>query len=290
MGFPEKYLRELEVLRDLGYSDAAILDDIEIIDSTRYESVSSRWGIDQYGLNRKRFSIALYHLMPTTRELHPFAGQAVVEYLHDLLHRYPTLEVLQSSTNIDSYEAAFREARSLGSEYFFLLSVEESERSFTTVLDQYLTGTGKKLRTYKVFRTGNDRVQDNFNILADRVFSAFPLRGVLLARQFDLGVVDLGLYEQLETGQELAIVRKGKVRLQNNSIGVAADQEDILGTFSVGTLDELISEGTVQKKSFFDLINAEDEIIATTQPEESYQSPEEGEPGLLRRILDFVGL
>ena len=290
MGFPEKYMKELEVLRELGYTDARILDDIEIIGATRYDSVSAQWEIDQYGLDRKRFSIALYHLMPATRELHPFAGQAAAAYLHDLFQRYPTLEILQTTLNVNSFESAFREARSLGSDYFLLMHIEESERSFTTVLEQYLTSTGKRLRTYSVFRTGNDRVQDNFNILADRVFEALPLRGNLLGRQFDLGVIDLGGYDELDTGQELSIVRKGKVSLRNDRIGVTADERDILGTFTVKALDETISEGTVAKRSFFDLINAGDEIIPLVPKAEPPPAEEAGEPGLLRRMLNFAGL
>jgi len=290
MGFPEKYMKELEVLRNLGYTDAQILDDIEIIGSTRYDSVSARWGIDQYGLDRKRFSLALYHLIPASRELHPFAGEAAAAYLHDLFQRYPTLDMLETTLDVASYESAFREARSLGSDYFLLMHIEESERSFTTVLDQYLTGTGKLLRTYRVFRTGNDRVQDNFNILADRVFEALPLRGNLLARQFDRGVIDLGKYDEMEAGQELAIVRKGKVHLRNDQIGVTADEGDVLGSFSVDALDEIISAGTVTKRSFFDLINAGDEIIPVLPPSEPPQPAEAGEPGLLRRVLNFIGL
>jgi hypothetical protein len=290
MGFPEKYMKELEVLRDLGYTDARILDDIEIIGSTRYDSVSAAWDIDQYALDRKRFSLALYHLMPATRELHPFAGHAAAAYMHDLLKRYPTLDVLENTLNVDSFEDAFREARGLGADYFLLMHIEESERSFTTVLEQYLTSTGKRLSTYRVFRTGNDRVQDNFNILARRVFEALPLRGNLLARQFDSGVIDLGLYDELEVGQELAIVRKGKVRLSSDRIGVTADDRDILGSFTVEILDEVLCQGIVAKHSFFDLINAGDEIIPALPPPEPAQGAEEGEQGLLRRLLNFIGL
>ena len=60
--------------------------------------------------------------------------------------------------------------------------------------------------------------------------------------------------------------------------------------FSVEILDELVSAGTVHKRSFFDLINPGDEIIANVPPQESPEAAEEGEPGLLRRIMDFVGL
>jgi hypothetical protein len=157
-------------------------------------------------------------------------------------------------------------------------------------VEQYLTSTGKLMTTYRVFRTGNDRVQDNFNIMADRVFSALPLRGSLLARRFDRGIIDLGLYDQLETGQELSIVRKGKIRLRNDRIGVTADERDVLGSFTVEALDEVVSEGTVSKRSFFDLINAGDEIIPLLPSAEPPQAEDEDRQGLWRRVLNYVGL
>jgi len=288
MGFPVKYMKELEVLRDLGYTDPIILDDIEIIAGSRYESVEAAWGIDQYSLDRKRFSVALYHLLPATRELHPFAGRAAAEYLHDLLQRYPALELLDTALNVDGVESAFRKARGLGSDYFLMLHIEESERSFTAVLEMYLTATGKLLQSYRVFRTGNDRVQDNLNILAERFFDALPLKGTLLARQFDRGVIDLGKHDGLEPAQVLSIVKKGRLRLENSRIGLTTNREDILGTFTVSAVDENISEGTVQKRSFFDLINSGDEIIALV-PEPPPEQIEEGEPGLLRRLISVIG-
>ena len=289
MGYPEKYMKELEVLRDLGYTETVISDDIEIISAERYDSVSARWGVDQYDLDRRRFSAVLFHLVPATREVHPFAGQEVAAYLHDLLLRYPTIELLQPAKDVDNFESAFREARRTDCDYFLLMHVEESERSFLTVVDQYLTATGKKLRTYQVFRTGNDRIQENCKILAARLFDALPIRGGLLARQFDRGVVDLGKVDGLEQGQELAIVRKGGVRLRNDVIGVIADYEDILGEFTVEQVDEVVSEGIVVKRSFFDLINAGDEIVVLNGAQEDEQPQEEMEPGLLRRVLNLIG-
>jgi hypothetical protein len=108
--------------------------------------------------------------------------------------------------------------------------------------------------------------------LAERFFDALPRMGTLLARQFDRGVIDLGKHEELELGQELSIVKKGKVRLKNSEIGLTTSREDILGTFTVTALDENISEGTVKKHSFFDLINSGDEIIALV-PEPATSRP-----------------
>jgi tetratricopeptide (TPR) repeat protein len=292
MGFPVKYQKELEVLRDLGFVDSIILDNIEIVESSTYDSVSAQWGVDQYALDKKRYSLAVYHLSSATREVHPYAGRITAEYFVDLLRRFPTIDVLDTSLNVDTYERAFREARSLDADYFLVLHLEESERSVTTIADQYLAATGKLLGSYKVFRTGNDRVQDNFNLLSERVHQALPLKATLLDRQFDLGLIDLGRMDGLEEGQELAIVKKGRVRLRNDGIGPTAEEADILGTFTVSRLDENVSEGTVAKKSFFDLINPGDELILPPDGAEEQPSrePEEIDKGLLRRLLGLIGL
>ena len=76
--------------------------------------------------------------------------------------------------------------------------------------------------------------------------------------------------------------------MENSKIGLTAGLEDILGTFTVTAVDENISEGTVQKRSFFDLINSGDEIIAPISEPPPAQI-EKGEPGLLRRLLSFIG-
>ncbi len=292
MGFPVKYQKELEVLRDLGFVDSIILDNIEIVESSNYDSVSAQWDLDQYALDKKRYSLAVYHLSTATREVHPNAGRITAEYFVDLLRRFPSIEVLETMLNVDTYEAAFREARRLQADYFLVLHLEESERSVTTVADQYLAATGKRLVSYKVFRTGNDRVQDNFNLLSERVHQALPLKATLLDRQFDRGVIDLGSMDGLEEGQELAIVKRGRTRLRNDGIGVTAEEVDILGTFTVSRLDENVSEGTVAKKSFFDLINPGDELIPPPErvTEQPAREPEEVDTGFLRRLLGLIGL
>jgi len=292
MGFPGKYKRELEVLRDLGYEDTVISDDIEIIESSNYDSVAARWAIDQYGLEKKRYSIALYHLATASRTMHSFSGQVTAEYLKDLLQRYPDLALMETALNVDHLDSAFAEARQAAADYFLVAHIEESERSFTVVLDMHLAGTGKLLRTFRVFRTGNDRVQDCFNIIADRFHEILPLKATLLVRQFDRGVIDLGTNEGLEQAQEFAIVKKGRVQIRHDTIGLTTEEQQVIGTFTVTELDEQICEGTIAKKSFFDHVNSGDEIILLPSDSgpEGEQITEEEDTGLFRRLLGLIGL
>ncbi len=288
LGFPIKFQKELEVLRNLGYTDTEIVDYIEIIKNETYDSVAADWGVDQYALEKNKFLLSVYHL-PGSRQIHPNAGVILTDYFKDLLYRYENIEIVDEGTQSSSFESAFRQARAGGSDYFLILRFEEFDRSFTVNLEQYLSRTGTLLKKYHVFRTGNERILDTFVTLTRQFQQQLPIRGRLLKRQFDRGLVDLGLFDGIEPDQEFIVVKQGKVTLKNDRIGFFVEDEDILGTISILKLDENLAEGKIIKLSFFDLINPGDEIIEPL-PKEEKQEPEEPNQGLLRRLLSLIGL
>jgi hypothetical protein len=291
MGYPDKYRQELRVLRDLGYDDSIILDDLEIIDSQSWDWVSSRWDVNQYELDKRRFGLRVFHLRPESRELHPQAGEAASGVFSDLLRRYDTINVAVEPTTVEDFQEAFRSARDSGVDYFVLVSVQETERSFTVRLSQYLAVTGKQLVSDGVYRTGNDRVLEALDTLADRFASRLPLKGTLLERRFDRGIVDLGRLDGLEAGVQLVIVKKGAAVLDNRSIGFVYADQDRVGEFTVTALDENLAEGTVARREFFDLINPGDELFLPPPGEPEKPPPEsEEDTGLLRRLLSLIGL
>lgn len=291
LGFPVKFWKELEVLKNLGYKDAVIQDDLEIVQSQLDASVAFQWELDQYALERKTFAIAVFCLPTVTAEMHPFAGTVLVDYLKDQLRRYDTLRVPEAEPVAASFEDAFQKGRDLQSDYFLLLELEESERSFTLTLEQYLSGTGKRIATYRTFRTGNDRVLEAATLLTGRIHDALPLWGRLVSRRFDLGIVDLGTMDGLKKDDKLIIVKKGRVRLSSSEVGLSIDEADIVGDFQAVRLDERIAEGTLSKRSFFDLVNPGDELVfQPAKPAEQQPKPVPESPGLLRRIYRFLGL
>jgi tetratricopeptide (TPR) repeat protein len=290
MGFPVKFQKELEVLGKLGYKDPAILDDIEIIRSQLYDSVAFQWDLDQYALERKVFTIAVFALPAATSEIHPFTGTALVEYLKDQLRRYDTLRIPEGEPLSGSFEEAFQKARDVQSDYFLLLQFEESERSITLTLEQYLSRTGKKIAAYRVFRTGNNRIQEAATLLAARLHAALPPWARLVARRFDLGIADLGTMDGLKKEDKLIVVKKGRVRLSSNEVGLTVNDGDIIGDFQVARLDERVAEGVLSKRSFFDLVNPGDELVfQPARPPEPTPKVTQENIGLLRRIYRFLG-
>jgi hypothetical protein len=171
-----------------------------------------------------------------------------------------------------------------------MLELEESERSFTLTMEQYLSGTGKRIATYRTFRTGNDRVLEAATLLTGRIHDALPPWGRLVSRRFDLGIVDLGSMDGLKKDDKLIIVKKGRVRLSSSEVGLSVDEADIVGDFQAGRLDERIAEGTLSKRSFFDLANPGDELVfQPAKPPEQQPKPVQESPGLLRRLYRFLG-
>ena len=71
-----------------------------------------------------------------------------------------------------------------------------------------------------------------------------------------------------------------------------------LGTWKTAALDENVAEGSVRKRSFFDLINPGDELVrlapakapASGPAEAAAEAAAKADQGLLRRLLRLVGL
>jgi tetratricopeptide (TPR) repeat protein len=293
LGYPAKYRQELEVLRRLGFQDTAVTDGIEIVDSQLQDTVAADWGLDQYALERRGYSLAAFCLPREVRELHPFAGRQLVEYLKDQLRRFDTVLVPEAEPLSPSFEEAFRRARGLGADYFLILRFEESERSFSAELEQYLGRTGTRVATYRAFRTGNDRIQECLGLLTSQLEAALPAWGRLVTREFDRGLIDLGRLDGIKAADKLLVVKRGRVRLRNDGVGLAMEEKDVVADYQVVRPDERVSEGILSRRSFFDLTNPGDEVVFQPAPASGAppaEAPAEASAGLLRRLYRLLGL
>jgi tetratricopeptide (TPR) repeat protein len=293
LGYPAKYRQELEVLLRLGFKDPAVTDGIEIVDSQLEDTVAAGWRQDQYALERRGYSLAAFTIPSPMRDLHPFAGRQLVEYLKDQLRRFDTVLVADSEPLAQSFEESFRRARGLGADYFLILRFEESERSFLAELEQYLGRTGTRVATYRAFRTGNDRIQECLGLLTSQLEAALPAWGRLVAREFDAGLIDLGRLDGIKAEDKLVVVKRGKVRLRNDGVGLAMEEKDVVADYQVVRPDERVSEGILSRRSFFDLSNPGDEVVFQPAPAGGtapQEPPAEASAGLLRRLYRLLGL
>ena len=274
LGYPIKYLMELLLLRDYYQSrETKVLDDIEVYTSRVEESVSNRWAdrlkphrdpdkiFDQFAIAKSTHSIYLAVLKGNQRVIHPDAARELGLRVKDLLEWFDSLTIRANGLEFESFDMVFKNAREAEADFFLILRFFESERSFQLDGDLYLARTGSQLKGYSVFRTGNDRIREALTRFSTQIQESFPLRGALLAREFDRGIVNLGTMQQIKVGDTFDIIKKGKLNYKPDTIGFSFEQGDVLGSFTVGQTDENLSEGTITPSSFFDRINPGDEVV-----------------------------
>lgn len=261
LGFPAKYLSELQVLAKLGVKDTFVSDQVESFSSLLADSVSHAWGYDQYNLDRSRYSIPVFTIAGRNRLVHPVASEDIARDFGSLLGRYDTINVPDDSPLVNGFDEAFRAARGASTDYFAILSVDEADRSFSVTADIYLSRTGASIASFSTFRTGNDRVRDSLMKIAAQVAGLLQPRGILLVRKFGQGAIDLGTFQGIAKDSKLVIVKQGGVALQADGPGLTYDEKDVVGDFIVTATDEGVSEGKVAPRGYFDYVNAGDQVV-----------------------------
>ncbi len=260
-GFPMKYLNELEILKGLGLADRRINDDIAYYKTKSIGRVSEKWGIDQHDLDERSLSIQVFTVSPRNSLIHPASAGIVARFFHDIIDGYGKLRVRNVEPSVGSFEEAFRAAREAKDDFFVILTFDEGERTFSARCRLYLAKTGALMADLSVERTGNDRVRDALLKLGSTLNDLLPIRGVLIRKQFDRGVVDLGGFQGVKVKDTLVIVKAGKATLESGTLGYRYSENDVVGTLVVDGVDEAVSEGTLEKKSFYDYISTGDDVL-----------------------------
>ncbi len=281
-GAPSKYLRELEVLASVEEGEDRFLSDrIESFRSALSETPAREWGVDQFSLERLPFGINLF-VSPEQSDLsHPDGAVVYGEYLRDRLISREMLSVPRPAAIADGFAQAYGTARASGSDYFLIVGVEEVGRSIRLDVELFLSRTGEELGRFRSYRTGNDRIERAVGAVVDAVATSLPLRGRLLERRGELGLVSLGSLDGLEVDDELVIVREGGVMLSAEEPGYRFSESESVGRFVVTRTDALVSEGTVSRRGFFDLISVGDVVV---------RAPSEDAPAVTQQTPVFPAL
>lgn len=260
LGFGAEYLAQLEFLNQIGKSDTSISDSISAEKSALADSVSNTWGVDQFTLQREPYTISIFYTDQGSM-IHYLAEGYLASYLRDEFQSTENISISGQPTAVDSFSQAFQDAYNAGTDYFVIFNFDESQRYFKVSGEIYASSTGTKVGSEQFYRTGNDRVTNALDSVVTSIDSLLPLRGKLINRNFDTGLIDLGYEDGLKKGDKLLIVKNGDLTLAKDRFGFDYPQSAVIGDFAVTKTDALVSEGTVTKNGFFDLINPEDWVI-----------------------------
>jgi tetratricopeptide (TPR) repeat protein len=286
LGYKAKYLSYIEGIVAEGTENEDIRDELEIHRSLQENSIAQSWGLGQFGLQRNEYRVGVFYI-PSESSMEKFAGERVASELFvDFLSSLERITIPGlKAQNVSSFAEAFGNARTRGDEYFILLSFEETARSFTVHANMYMAFNGAELERTKVYRTGNDKVGDAIDRTARNIHGTLPLRGNLLRREFDKGLIDIGALDGLKTDDELLILPPEAVVLSRERLGFEYSETDIVGRFTVTAVDDLVTEGRIEGLGFFDYVNEGDICIIPGDAPASSSPDEEARGGLYQELL-----
>ncbi|WP_455381332.1 tetratricopeptide repeat protein [Salinispira pacifica] len=283
-GFRAKYVSELKVLKNLGYTDKTVTDRLEIFSSMLHDTVSADWNIDQFSLERNNTSIMVFVDPGKSVFTHPDAGGYFGSYLRDLLLGYELTASPAPAQLISRFSDAFAAARRTGSDYFIVLSVDEGDRTLSLSATLYLSRTGAPTASFTVYRSGNGRVEKATARLADLVDSTLPLSGKLVARNFDRGVIDLGAMHDIKKDDAFNIIQAGQLSRNSDGTAFVYPPEALIGTFTVERVDDAVAEGTIKRTGISDLINTGDLVVPVPKEKPKQQTETASYPPLYNRL------
>ncbi len=286
LGYPAKYLTELEVIARSGQADETVTDELEIQRSLQEDNLSSRWGIDQFILDRNEYKLGVFAVATNSDVIHYAGDQVAGALLINLLKGRERVSVATAGVQpVAGYSEAFKTTRIRGDDFFVLISFDEKPRYFTVYMELYLAENGTQLKKIKTFRTGNDRVTDAVNKATEDLVDSLPLKAKLVLRDFDRGLVDAGRFDGLKGDEQFLILPPRSLSLKRDALGFEYPPEDVAGKLTITSLDELVAEGTIENSGFFDYINEGDTLILPV--EDAAAQPSEDLPlnGLYQELL-----
>ncbi len=242
-------------------------DTIEALESLMSDNLSKRWNVEPFYLDKTRWSIGIYFVQDSVQLIHADVNEVVAVAAKDIFNGVPAASVDVRTTAVSGYGEAYRQARTSGRDYFILLKADETERTFSLDAEVYSGRTGTKTTDIHVYRTGNDRIAKTLRRLRQAALDMLPIRGKVLNDASNTLLVDLGKSDGIVEGAVFNVIKKGRVRTVDTGVGVTYNANDVLGTFTVTTVDEEISQGVYKKRGFYDTLNIDDEIILDHLPE-----------------------
>jgi tetratricopeptide (TPR) repeat protein len=260
-GYPARYVEQLKFIQSLGKGSASVNDAVESYGKLLSNSVPAKWKIDPVYLDKAHIAITFYYQADAANFMHPDSERITAGMIGEVFAYNPGFKIEAPEAPVGSYSEAFRKSREKGDDYFALVRIRENARDVQIACDLYVARTGSVAEHFTVFRTGNDRYANAIRRLVQIMTQAMPVRGTVVNRFQADSVIDLGKADGIKVGQKFDVVPSSLVTVLNEGIGMRFSPEDVLGTFTVTTVDEDVSQGKLERGGFFDRINSGDTVL-----------------------------
>jgi tetratricopeptide (TPR) repeat protein len=284
-GFPARFMEELRFMQDLGMGDQGIDDMVEAYSARLANALYRRWQADPLLITKRYWKVAVFSTASQSSFHHADGAAVASAYVKDLFVHDRNIAVMEAELRQPSFSAAFRTAREGGADYFLILTVTENERDLSLKGELFVGRTGSPAGNFFAYRTGPDRLRNAGRNIIEQLSAALPFRAELSARQAGQGFIGKGRADGVKNGNAYDIVKKGRVSIKNDGIGLVYAPGDVVGTITIREVDEECSAGTLARNGFYDRIEPGDEVILQKEQPAPAASAQDAADPELRALL-----
>ena len=268
-GMYELFLEQLKFIQENTPDQITkkVSDKIEAYDSLLIDTLSKKWNVDSFYLDKTRWNIAIFYTDETNSFIHADANRIAALAASDVFSGVAITSVKTQVTPVSSYSEAFKNARNNKFDYFVILSVSESDEDITLKSSFYSGRTGTEISKDNFYSTGNNKFSTVLRRFRNSVLEKLTVKGKILNRNGKQILVDLGKAENIVDNAEFKILKKGSVKTADSNVGLIYKESDVVGSLVITKAGEEISEAELTKHGFYDRVNIDDEIILVSLPE-----------------------
>ena len=275
-GMHELYLEQLKFIKEHNSEQISkaggkkllteLNDKIEAYNYLLTDTLGKKWNVEPFYLDKTRWNIAVFYEDTNSTFIHADTNRLVANAAADIFSGVAITSVKTQVTPVSGYGEAFKNSRAGGFDYFIILSLSEGENDMTLSSTMYSGRTGLEVSKNSFYCTGNNRFSTVLRRFRNSVLEKLAVRGKILARNGKTILVDLGKSENIVKDAQLKIIKKGQIRTADSGVGLYYRDADVLGSITITTAGEEISEATIENHGFYDKINIDDEIVLVSLP------------------------
>lgn len=254
-----RYLEELRLLRDQGNNSREVADAIEMYSNMIAGSVSDRWSINQFDLERASVEVQLF-VLPGRTGLYN-TDRFLPYIVMDNLSNIQSVGFSNPPVAVDSHQEALQLARSGSSEYYIVLEPLVDGSTVRLGLTVAVSRTGVRISDSWVLREGAHSFSRALSVIQENLTDLMPVIARIVERRFRNAVIDRGALDGISIGDEIPIHPAQTPVARNDSPGLLLPEQEQLAIFIVEELDDRISAGRITQGGFFDRVNPGDYAI-----------------------------
>ena len=93
-----------------------------------------------------------------------------------------------------------------------------------------------------------------------------------MSRYQNEALIDIGKYDTDFKDTKIAVIKKDKLVIQKDGIGVTYSPEDLLGYFEPARSEEDLTEGYLKLSGYYDRMNKDDSVILLKKTDNKKES------------------